>query len=146
VGSKATVISVWLLVGTVVALSGFDADGTAIKRIYVAPMSYLDIGFTDAPSTVASKMVATVNEALDQADKDPDYVWNVETFWQLDQWLATRPSADHQERLVERVRSGRFGVGAAYVTPHISIMSDWALGRAVEAALAGATETEDGSE
>ncbi len=132
--SRATVVSVWLLVGVVAACAGAQGNDAAIKRIYVAPMSHLDIGFTDAPSAVASKMVAMVNEALNLADKDSDYVFNIETFWQLDQWLATKPSADRQQRVVELVRSGRFGVGAAYVTPHTSIMSDWALDRLCEPA------------
>ncbi len=132
--SKASVVSVWLSVGVVAACAGARGNDAAIKRIYVAPMSHLDIGFTDAPSAVASKMVAMVNEALDQADKDPEYVFNIETFWQLDQWLATKPRADRQQRLVELVQSSRFGVGAAYVTLHTSIMSDWALDRLCEPA------------
>lgn len=127
-----------VLLGLAVSLAAPDADAASIERIYVAPMSHLDIGFTDAPSAVAAKMVAAVNQALDQAEKDPDYVWNIETFWQLDQWLATKPSEDRQERLAELVRSGRIGVGAAYVTPHSSMMSDWALDRLCEPAVAWA--------
>jgi hypothetical protein len=97
-------------------------------------MSHLDIGFTEPPSAVAAKMVDLANQTLDLADKDPEYVWNFETFWQLDQWLATKPSEDRRKRLAELVRSGRFGVGAAYLTPHSSIMSSWALDRLCEPA------------
>lgn len=123
-----------ILLGVVTALGAPDASGTPIKRIYVVPMSHLDVGFTDAPSAVAAKMAQAVNEALDLAEQHADYVWNIETFWQLDQWLATRPSAERQERLVQLVRSGRFGVGAAYVTPHSALMSEWALERLCEPA------------
>ncbi|MFQ5804866.1 MAG: hypothetical protein ACE5I3_00285 [Phycisphaerae bacterium] len=123
------------LVAMAVSFPASDADSPSIKRIYVAPMSHLDIGFTDAPSAVAAKMVAAVNQALDRAAEDPDYVWNIETFWQLDQWLATKPTKDRRKRLAELVRAGRFGVGAAYVTPHSSMMSDWALDRLCEPAV-----------
>jgi hypothetical protein len=126
------------ILALLVPVSVCGADGAAIKRIYVAPMSHLDIGFTDAPSAVAAKMTAMVDQALEQADRDPDYVWNIETFWQLDQWLRADPSEERQQRLVELVRSGRFGVGAAYATPHSSMMSAWALERLCEPALSWA--------
>jgi len=124
-----------LMLGLLLPLTASGAENTPIKRIYVAPMSHLDIGFTDAPSAVAAKMVDAVNQALDLADQESEYVWNVETFWQLDQWLATNPSQEREKRLAELVRSGRFGVGAAYVTPHSSMMSAWALDRLCEPAL-----------
>ncbi|MBU0618301.1 MAG: hypothetical protein KKI02_11325 [Planctomycetes bacterium] len=123
-----------ILLMVVGALGAPAAGGTSIERIYVVPMSHLDIGFTDAPSAVAAGMVAAVNGAVRQAEENPAYVWNVETFWQLDQWLATDPSDDRQERLAELVRAGRLGVGAAYVTPHSAIMSEWALERLCEPA------------
>jgi hypothetical protein len=132
VSNKATLVSIMLLAAAGPAAAGENA--TTIHRIYVAPMSHLDIGFTDAPSAVAAKMVAMVDQALDNAEADADYVFNIETFWQLDQWLATKPGEERELRLVELVRSGRFGVGAAYVTPHSSIMSDWALSRLCEPA------------
>jgi hypothetical protein len=129
-----SVVRILLLVAMTAVLAAPAAAETSIERIYVAPMSHLDIGFTDAPSAVAAAMVAAVNDALRQAEEDPAYVWNVETFWQLDQWLATNPSEARQTRLAELVRAGRFGVGAAYVTPHSSIMSDWAVERLCEPA------------
>jgi len=105
-----------------------------IERIYVVPMSHLDIGFTDTPAAVAAKMVAAVEDAVRQADQDPDFVWNIETFWQLEQWLATAPEAALEVKLVALVRGGRIGVGAAYVTPHSGLMSEWALARLCEPA------------
>ncbi|MHC4441680.1 MAG: glycoside hydrolase family 38 N-terminal domain-containing protein [Planctomycetota bacterium] len=110
------------------------AVAASIERIYVLPMSHLDIGFTAPPSDVASKMAEMTDKVIYHAGKDPGYVWNFETFWQLDQWLAGNPGKDRQRQLVELVRSGRVGVGAAYVTPHSSMMSGWALDRLCEPA------------
>ena len=87
------------------------AGAASIERIYDLPMSHLDIGFTAPPSDVAAKMVEMTDKVLDRAAKDTNYVWNFETFWQLDQWLARNPSADRRRQLVELVRSGRVGVG-----------------------------------
>lgn len=119
------------LVGCFLAVS---ASAGGLQRIYIASMSHTDIGFTDAPSAVAEKMVATVNEALAAAEQDPAFVWNVETFWQLDQWLATKPAAEQQQRLAALVRAGRIGVGAAYATPHSAFLSNWAWQRWCEPA------------
>ena len=100
---------------------------TTIRTIYVAPMSHLDIGFTAPPSVVASQMQAAVQQALDYARADPDYVWNVETFWQLEQWLNSNPPASDVADLVHLARNGRIGIGAAYANPHSAMMSAWAL-------------------
>jgi hypothetical protein len=107
---------------------------SGIKWIYVLPMSHLDIGFTAPPSDVAAKMAAATEQALDEAAVNPDYVWNYEEFWQLEQWLTKKPSAERQRQLVELVRSGRFGVGATYHTPHSSLMSEWMLMKLCEPA------------
>jgi hypothetical protein len=105
-----------------------------VKYIYVLPMSHLDIGFTDVPSAVAAKMVTMTDEVLDQAAKDPAYVWDFETFWQLDQWLRKKPPAEREKQLVDLVRAGRIGIGAAYHTPHTAVMSEWMLDRLCEPA------------
>jgi hypothetical protein len=55
------------ILALLVPVSVCGADGAAIKRIYVAPMSHLDIGFTDAPSAVAAKMTAMVDQAPGRA-------------------------------------------------------------------------------
>ena len=95
-----------------------------IEQIYIVPLSHTDIGFTAAPSEVARQYVASGKKALDAAKSDPDYVWNFETFWQLEQWLEGRGDS---AKLVELVRKGRIGISAAYVNPHTSLMSAWTL-------------------
>ncbi|MFH1747271.1 MAG: hypothetical protein ABIG44_09545 [Planctomycetota bacterium] len=127
-----------IMLGMFVVLGPPNEQSTRIQRIYVLPMSHLDVGFTDAPSAVAAKMVEAVDEALDRAVEDSSYVWNIETFWQLDQWMAVKPSVARQKLLAQLVRSGRIGVGAAYVTPHSALMSAWAMEQLCEPARAWA--------
>lgn len=125
----------------------FAASAVAeIKTVYIAPMSHNDIGFTAPPRAVAEGAARRVAQALDFARKDPGYVWNVEVFWELDQWLAPEaqpglaprtgedrasalhaPSAQDLREFLDLVRQGRFGIGASYMNPHTSLMSAWAL-------------------
>jgi hypothetical protein len=95
-----------------------------IDTIYIIPLSHTDIGFTAPPSVVSAKMAAAADEAIEAARKDPAYVWCFETFWQLDQWLARH---EDQGPVLDLLRSGRFGLSAAYGNPHSSLMSAWAL-------------------
>jgi hypothetical protein len=98
-----------------------------VVSIYVLPMSHLDIGFTAPPSAVSKKMCEATEKALEQAAADPAYVWDFETFWQLEQWLESKPPAAKVSQLIHLIKTGRFGLGAAYATPHTCVMSAWAL-------------------
>lgn len=104
-----------------------DADLSSITTIYISPMSHLDIGFTAPPSVVAQKMRKTAQQALETAKRDPNYVWTFETFWQLEQWLKSKPSETEVQWLLHLLRTGRFGLGGGYVNPHSAIMSGWLL-------------------
>jgi Glycosyl hydrolases family 38 N-terminal domain. len=95
--------------------------------IYIAPMSHLDIDFTAPPSQVAEKMRRTIAQAIAFADADPNFVWTVETFWQLERWLETNPPEPQRQRLLQLLRSGRFELGAAYANPHSNAMSAFLL-------------------
>ncbi len=103
------------------------SQSPTITTIYISPMSHLDIGFTAPPSVVAQKMRKTVQQALEAAKRDPDYVWTLETFWQLEQWLESKPSEAEVQWLLHLLRAGRFGLGAGYVNPHSTVMSGWLL-------------------
>ena len=103
------------------------AHGQDIDTIYIVPTSHLDIGFTAPPSVVARKMREAAEKALALAEADPAYVWQFENFWQLEQWLDGRPTQAEVERLLVLLRSGRFGLSAAYATPHSCLMNAWAL-------------------
>ena len=107
---------------------GFSNPST-VRTIYIAPMSHLDVGFTDTPAAVARKYVSAVDEAIDAARADPDYVWNVETFWQLQQWLDRPTSRARVGSLVDLIRAGRIGIGAAFVSPHPFVMGWPSLSR-----------------
>lgn len=103
---------------------GADLPATPIRTIYVVPHSHTDIGFTDTPNAVAAKYVEGADNALKYAAADPDYRWVFESFWQLETWLAR---AADPEPMLALLREGRFGLSAAYATPHSSLLGERTL-------------------
>lgn len=95
-----------------------------IKTIYVVPFTHNDVGFDATPKQMAANSVKSIDEAIKHAAADPDYVWNIETFWQMQHWLDARK--EHGP-LLKLLRAGRFGLNAAYICPHTSVMRSWML-------------------
>jgi len=75
---------------------------------------------TGTPSEVAEKMRVSASRPSTGEERSR-FVWNFETFWQLDRAL------DHPEKnldpLLDLIPVGRFGVGASYVNPHTALMT-----------------------
>lgn len=88
-----------------------------LETVYVVPLGH---GCDGAAATSPS----TQSEA-DAGDLSPArLICNFETFQQFESWLSQQsdPAA-----AVESILQGRLGLSAAYVCPHSSLMSDWAL-------------------
>lgn len=93
-----------------------------IERIYIAPMTHLDIGFTGTQRRIAQSYTRIVDNALDQLDRYPEYRWTVENFWQLQQWME-RTEGRELDRLLEYVRQGRVEISGSYVNVHTGFMA-----------------------
>lgn len=93
--------------------------GAGVDTIFIVPGSHLDIGYTDTPSRVREARVRHIEDALRAARKDPDFHWFEEGGWSFDAWLQ-RYGRDEKRltALRELLRSGRFGVGATWLSPH----------------------------
>jgi len=113
--------SVFLLV---LAATSAGAGAVEIETVYVVPFTHNDVGFDATPKQMAANSVKSIDDAIEQAGADPQYVWNIETFWQLRHWL---DAGKKPEPLLKLLRDGRFGLNSAYICPHTSVMKSWML-------------------
>ena len=100
------------------------AECAEIETIYVVPFTHNDVGFNATPKQMAANSVESIDDAIRHAAADPQYVWNIETFWQLREWL---DAGRDPEPLLKLLRDGRFGLNAAFICPHTSVMKAWML-------------------
>jgi len=93
-----------------------------IKKVFLIQLSHLDIGFTGTPGEVAEQHAACLSQVLAEAERRPEFRWNIETTWQLEQFIA-RSDPPQVERLMAAIRRGQIGVGACYASMHSGVMS-----------------------
>jgi hypothetical protein len=82
-------------------------------RVFYAPNEHLDIGYTDYQAKVAEVYSRNLDRLLDVFASHPNYRFNIDGSWVLQEWLATR-TAQQASRLAEQARAGRIGVNAFY--------------------------------
>lgn len=85
-----------------------------IKEILVIHHSHTDVGYTAQQSIVSRWNVDFVRQALSILERSPDFRWNCETFWGVEQFLE---SATDNERaaLAKAIVSGKIGLSASYL-------------------------------
>jgi len=83
-------------------------------RIYLIHLSHTDVGYTDTQEKVKGHHIAFIREVLDIVKKNPDFVWNCESYWCVQQFLK---AASEQERaeFAEYVKRGNIGLCASYL-------------------------------
>ena len=82
-------------------------------RIYVAPSSHTDIGYTDVQPKCAERHNENTDVAGALAAKFPDFKWNLEVAWQAENYLATR-KGEKLGAFLALAKEGRLGVQALY--------------------------------
>jgi hypothetical protein len=82
-------------------------------RIYVAPSSHTDIGYTDLQPKCAERHNENTDAAAGLAAKFPDFKWNLEVAWQAENYLATR-QGEKLDAFLRLAKEGRLGVQALY--------------------------------
>jgi len=82
-------------------------------RIYVAPSSHTDIGYTDLQPKCAETHNLNADKAVELAAKFPDFKWNMEVAWQAENYLATR-KGEKLDAFLKLAKEGRIGVQALY--------------------------------
>jgi len=82
-------------------------------RIYVAPSSHTDIGYTHIQPQCAEIHCKNADIAADLMDKFPDFKWNLEVAWQAENYLASR-KGEQLDKFLKYAKEGRMGVQALY--------------------------------
>ena len=59
-------------------------------RIFVAPSSHTDIGYTDIQPKCAERHNENIDAAIELCAKYPDFRWNLEVAWQAENYLDSR--------------------------------------------------------
>ncbi|MBI4615196.1 MAG: hypothetical protein HY720_16395 [Planctomycetes bacterium] len=109
------------ILGVVLAVATGRA-GAQVEIVYVVPGSHLDVGFTEPPERVREKRIATLDQAIDAAARDPEFRWTEEGAWAFDAWLGRHREDTERTLLVRRLLAGgQIAVGATWVNPHAAL-------------------------
>ena len=82
-------------------------------KVFVAPSSHTDIGYTDLQPVCAERHCKNADTAVDLCRRYPDFAWNTEVAWQAENYFSTRKG----ELLADFIRfaqQGRIGIQALY--------------------------------
>lgn len=92
-----------------------DASFTPARKwkVFYAPNEHLDIGYTDYRAKVAEVHARCMDELMKALAAHPNYRFNLDGSWIVDQWLELRTST-HTAQLLPQARAGRVGVNAFY--------------------------------
>jgi hypothetical protein len=82
-------------------------------RIYVAPSSHTDVGYTDLQPACAERHNQNTDTAVKLLRDFPDFRWNLEVSWQAENYFATR-KGPLLEEFVKAAQEGKIGVQALY--------------------------------
>ncbi len=83
-------------------------------RVYLAASSHTDIGYTHIQPQCAEQHNVNLDDAAKLIERHPDFKWNAEVAWQVENYLASRKSPAI-EQFLRLAREGKIGVEALYV-------------------------------
>ncbi|WP_159622594.1 hypothetical protein [Ruania rhizosphaerae] len=82
--------------------------------VHLIPHSHTDLGYTSPRAEVARAHADFLREVVRACRSTPAYRWQLENFWQLEQFLATALPGEADE-LADLIRSGQVGGSASYL-------------------------------
>lgn len=85
-------------------------------KLFYAPNEHMDVGYTDYRAKVAELQARNVDELVNVLKRHPDYRFNLDGSWIVDQWLDARSVRDTAQ-LAPHVRAGQIGMNAFYSCP-----------------------------
>ena len=83
-------------------------------KIFLAPSAHTDIGYTHLQPECAERHNQNIDTVVELIDQYPDFKWNCEVAWQVENYLTMR-NEEQIARFLELARQGRIGVQALYV-------------------------------
>jgi alpha-mannosidase len=82
-------------------------------RIFAAPSSHTDIGYTDTQPNCAERHNQNIDTAIELLKRYPDFRWNLEVAWQGENYIHSR-SGDRLADFYRYAKEGKIGVQALY--------------------------------
>jgi hypothetical protein len=109
-GTKSELVVTWEG-----AAQRFSPELAPAKKwtVFLIPHEHLDIGFTDYQGKVAERQSRTIDEALKALSGNPDFRYNIDGYWAVEEFLKGR-SKDQQDRFLGAVRENKLLVPAQY--------------------------------
>ncbi len=99
---------------------GFDM-GNKIKTVYIVHHSHTDVGYTDLQEQVIynqvnniRNVVSLIKKAYEEGRPEKDFKWNCETFYCVEQFLASA-SSEEKEDFFALVKKGNIGISATWL-------------------------------
>lgn len=92
-------------------------------RIYVAPATHTDIGYTDLQERVIDLHNRNTDLAIELARDYPLFHWNLESSWAAQMWFRDTPPTRHDE-LLEAARRKRVGIESGYLNMLTGLCSE----------------------
>lgn len=83
-------------------------------EILLIHLSHTDVGYTDTQEKMKAHHIAFIREALEIIKKDPEFVWNCESYWCVMQFLSVASESEKLE-FANAVKSGNIGLSASYL-------------------------------
>lgn len=104
----------------------------ARTKVFIIPFSHLDIGFTATQREVSQQYAKMFSQLVDVLGRIPDFSFTVESFWQFQQWLNSKPSQGAMEKFREYVAEGRIEFAGAFANMHTGFLNTLTLRESVE--------------
>ncbi|MFN8008392.1 MAG: polysaccharide lyase family protein [Terriglobia bacterium] len=82
-------------------------------KLFVAPHTHLDVGYTDYQGKVAELQARVLSQAIDLFKQNPEFRYSLDGSWVLEQFLATRP-VDRQKELLRLLQEGKMALPGQY--------------------------------
>jgi hypothetical protein len=100
--------------------------------VYLIHHTHTDLGYTDTPERIRQYHLQYFDDVLEAyrlwkqegGDSKPDFVWTIECFWSVEQWLARRDKKEHAS-LVAALKDGYLGLSTSYL--HFTELIDYPL-------------------
>ncbi len=86
---------------------------SSIDTIYLMELSHLDIGFTEPPDEIEGFCKTHLDQVISNLKSDPNYLWNIESVWQLERWMDQSTPTEIQE-MFNFISQGRIAVMGGY--------------------------------
>ncbi|MBC7330213.1 hypothetical protein H5T88_07650 [bacterium] len=95
--------------------------------LFLAPSVHTDIGYTDVQTNVILRHDENLKIAIEEAKRNPNFKWNLEVAWQLENFLQDEPELGKE--LLNLLRKGQLSLQALYANMLTGICSPESLVR-----------------